>query len=189
MTITTRYTGKLSIEPPLKAPEIEALHAFFGSRRIRTALGPLDCRDLDMGHPDVIDYNEPPEGQPGLHCDLEILEDGAALGWNGHESTGPDLHKWITYVIDHLLKPGAEFDIRERDFNLAHLDDGNLLWSFTFDHEVSGTLAAMADGTGEVWKILVKDNEVSTEDVRLDLAAPQDEEVEEDEDDGDTEDR
>lgn len=182
MTYSIRYEGQLSIECPLNRREIRALTAFFDTRRIQTRGGPLDSRRLSSADPDVIDYNRPPEGQPGLFCDLEVSEDGTVLRWGGDSSSGkPDLDKWIIYVIDHLLKPGAEFDIRERNFDLTGMSDEDLLHYFTFDHYVSGHLVGTASETGEVWKIVVKDNEVSTEKVHLDLAAPH---GDEDEDEG-----
>jgi len=171
MTYPTRYEGQLTIEPPLNNQEVKALTDFFHSRRIRTTGGPLDCRTLDGGHQDVLDYNKPPEGQPGLYCDLEVTEAGDVLRWDRSSETGPDLDKWIVYVIDHLLKEGAEFDIRERDFDLSQMSDENLLRSFTFDHGVNGHLVATTTQTGEVWKIVVRDNKVFVEDVRL-ITAP-----------------
>jgi hypothetical protein len=159
MTYDTQYDGTLLIEPPLHAGEVRALTAFFTSRRIQTTGGPLDCRTLDMGHPDVLEYNLPPEGQPSLHCNLEISEDGTVLAWSGNPDTGPALHRWIAYVIDHLLKPDAEFDFRERNVSIEMTDD-NLLWDFSFDHYVNGEITGRGM-VGDTWKIVVEDNEVS----------------------------
>lgn len=175
MTYPTRYEGQLTIEPPLNRREVRALTAFFHSRRIQTLGGPLDTRPLGANHQDVIDYNLPPEGQPGLHCDLEISEKGDVLCWGSAMESQANLDKWITYVIDHLLKEGGEFDIRERNFDLTGMSDEDLLRYFTFDHEVNGHMTATATETGEVWKILVKENKVFVEDVRLIIAAEADE--------------
>jgi hypothetical protein len=156
----TTYQGALIIEPPLNPREVRALAAFFDSRRIQTEGGPLDCRTLPGFHPDIIDMNRPPKGQPGLWCDLRVSEDGKTLEWDGtRHTTPPDLDKWIAYVIDHLLKPDAEFDIRERNFDLSQMSDEDLLHYFTFDHYVNGILEA--EGDGDTWKVYVIDNEVS----------------------------
>jgi len=32
---------------------------------------------------DIIDYNRPPEGQPGLWCQGVASEDGTEIHWNG----------------------------------------------------------------------------------------------------------
>jgi hypothetical protein len=177
MTYPTRYEGQLTIEPPLKAMEVLALTAFFRSRRIRTTGGPLDCRALNMGHPEVVSYNDPPEGQPSLHCDLEVSIPGDVMRWDRSEDTGPDLDKWITYVIDHLLKEGAEFS---KDFSEVPVT--NKLRDFTFDHSVNGHMVATATETGEVWKIMVKDNKVFVEDVRLITAVGAEDNEDDDED-------
>jgi hypothetical protein len=167
-----KFTGALTIEPPLKADEVKALTAFFKSRRILTHGGPLDCRDLPGFHSQVIDMTRPAEGQPGVWCDLKVSEDGTTLSWDDEsETTERNLDAWLTYVIDHLLKPGAEFDIRERDFDLSQMSDGNLLRSFTFDHFVNGEMTGTISEADGVWKIIVKDNEVSTAPVVLTLAA------------------
>jgi hypothetical protein len=170
------------IEPPLNKREIRALTAFFGSRRIQTRGGPLDSRTLGAGHEDVISYTDPPEGQPNLHCDLKISEDGKNLEWNGNGDSGPDLDKWIVYIVDHLLKPDAEFDIRERNFDLDEMSDEDLLRYFSFDHFVNGILSSEAM-VGDTWKIFVIDNEVSV--VREPVFKPLDATTEVDEDDED----
>lgn len=171
MTYTTRYEGQLLIEPPLNRWEVKALTAFFRGRRIRTLGGPLDSRCLPSGHPEVVDYNKPPEGQPSLHCDLEVSKDGAFMRWGGDSDSGSDLDKWITYVIDHLLKEDAEFNIRERNFDLTGLSDEDPLRYFSFDHYVNGILEAEAP-EGDTWKIYVIDNEVSV--VRPPVFTPMD---------------
>lgn len=170
METTARYTGALTIEPPLNKDEVKALTAFFGSRRILTQGGPLDCRRLPNFHPEVINMAAQPEGQPGEWCDLTVSEDGKALSWNGSDHTDRNLHEWITWVINYLLKPGAQYDIRERGFDLSAMSDDNLLRSFTFDHYVDGELTGTAAEADGVWRITVKDNVVSTSPVVLELA-------------------
>lgn len=171
-----KYTGALTIEPPLNKDEVKALSAFFDSRRILTRGGPLDCRTLSPYHPDVIDAAQQPEGQPGEWCDLAVYDDGATLSWNGSNRTGRDLHEWIIWLINYLLKPGAEYDIRERDFDLSQVDDDNLLRSFTFDHYVDGEMTGTVAEAEGVWRITVKENVVSTAPVVLDLAAKDEDE-------------
>jgi hypothetical protein len=167
-----KYTGALTIEPPLNKDEVKALSAFFLSRRILTHGGPLDCRQLPGYHPvEVIDIAAQPEGQPGEWCDLEVSDDGTALSWNGSDHTGRDLHEWIIYLINYLLKPGAEYDIRERGFDLSQMSDDNLLRSFTFNHQVDGEITGTAVEADGVWRITVKENVVSTAPVVLELAS------------------
>ena len=55
---------------------------------------------------DILDYNRPPQGQPGLWCQWVPSEEGeeAAIEWDGNEKFY-DYIAWIKYLIDHFLKP------------------------------------------------------------------------------------
>lgn len=155
MSYHVRYEGELSVVPPLNPAEQKALTAFHTSRRIKTTGGPLDSRDLSSGHPDVIDYNEPADGQPGLWCDVTVLNDGTHLGVDSARENS-DITPWVEYLIDHLLKPGAVFsDIPDE------VGEKDPLRAFTFDHVVNGEMKAVGED-GDVWMIRVKDNAVKT---------------------------
>jgi hypothetical protein len=52
----------------------------------------------------VLDYNVPPEGQPGLWCEWEPTADGAGIRWNGAEKFY-DYVEWLEYLIEHFLRP------------------------------------------------------------------------------------
>jgi hypothetical protein len=54
--------------------------------------------------PSILDYNEPPERQPGLWCQWEPNEAGDAIRWNGAEMFY-DYVKWLEYLIAHFLEP------------------------------------------------------------------------------------
>lgn len=153
MPFNAHYAGQLRIEPPLNETEQKALSAFLGSRRVKTVAGPLDAREsLSMGHPDVIDWNSPPQDQPGLYTGLRIANGGEVLEWDGNEKPGY-LTDWVRYVINYLLRPYAVFHEMAQQ-----VDEGNPLRSFTFDHVVNGKLVGTArDGT---WAIYVIDNAV-----------------------------
>lgn len=154
MGYTVKYDGDLTIEPPLNEAERRALNAFFNSRRMLTKGGPLDSRNLSSSHPDVIDYNSVAEGQPGLHCDMTLSEDGTLWSAYPCEKNG-DLTPWITYVIDHLLKEDAVFSSSE------DVQENDPLHKFTFDHLVSGEMKAVGED-GDVWLIRVMDNKVES---------------------------
>lgn len=154
MSYRVTYDGTLSVEPPLNPAEIKALNAFGESRRIRTTAGPLDSRDLESTHPDVIDYNEPPEGQPGMWCDVRVSEDGTKLTVDESGEPG-DITPWVEYLIDHLLKPDAVFSSVP-----GEVGQKDLLRQFTFNHVVSGEMKCVGED-GDVWAIRVRDNAVS----------------------------
>lgn len=158
MGYDVQYTGKLKIEPPLNEAECRALTAFFNSRRMLTKGGPLDSRNLESRHPDVIAYNETALGQPGLWCNMRISEDGSL--WDAdpmREKTG-DLTPWITYVIGHLLKEGAVFS------NWEDVSESDPIRKFTFDHVVNGEMRAVG-ADGDVWVITVTNNELRSVDI------------------------
>jgi hypothetical protein len=52
----------------------------------------------------VVDYNNPPKGQPGLWCQWDPSEDGTAIIWDGAEKFYY-YGEWLTYIIDHFLGP------------------------------------------------------------------------------------
>jgi hypothetical protein len=55
----------------------------------------------------IINYNKPPEGQPGLWCLWEPNEEGTTIRWNGSNiidlSSSYEYTSWIRYLIDHFL--------------------------------------------------------------------------------------
>jgi len=53
---------------------------------------------------DIINYNEPPMGQPGLWCQWEPNEDGTCIQWDGGEKFYHYI-EWLEYLIEHFLKP------------------------------------------------------------------------------------
>lgn len=56
----------------------------------------------------------------------------------------------LTYLIEHFLQPGA----RAQQDGRADFAD------FTFDHVVSGTVAAVRDDTRELFLLVAKDNTI-----------------------------
>lgn len=56
-------------------------------------------------HPeDVLDYNNPPQGQPGLWCQWVPTEDGQAIKWDENEKFYHYV-EWLEYLIQHFLQP------------------------------------------------------------------------------------
>src|SRR5262249_30838871 len=52
----------------------------------------------------VVEYNQPPRGQPGLWCDWAPTADGTAIVWNGAEKFYRYV-EWLRYLIEHFLAP------------------------------------------------------------------------------------
>lgn len=155
MGYTTEFSGSVSIEPPLNAQEIEFLKKFSSTRRMDCEQGPYyvdrgGFAGQDQNDPKIRDYNRPPAGQPGLWCQWVPKEDGTAIEWNEMEKFY-DSQEWMTYIINHFLKPGA-IAAGELPFLQAN-------------HVVNGQIKAQGEEMDDRWKMVVKDNEVS----RVDL--------------------
>jgi hypothetical protein len=61
------------------------------------------CWGQDSEAP-FLDYNRPPEKQPGLWCQWVPNEHGTAIIWNGGE-TFFDYVQWLEYLLEHFLTP------------------------------------------------------------------------------------
>ena len=149
MGYTTDFVGHIRIDPPLNKSEQQYLAAFAASRRMERRDGPYAMGNEER---EVVDGNAPPPGQPGLWCQWIPSCCGRCLVWDrGEKFYAPT--EWMRYVIDHLLRPGA-FAART---GLPEFD------KFTFDHTVSGEVAACRADTGRLWLIIVGDNDVREE--------------------------
>jgi hypothetical protein len=77
------------------------------------------CGQDDGNH--VINYNQPPDGQPTLWCDWVITEDRKFLEWNGSEKFYYYV-EWLEYLIQHFFKVwgyviNGEVKFRGEDFD------------------------------------------------------------------------
>ena len=52
----------------------------------------------------ILDYNEPPKGQPGLWCQWVPDADGIAIKWSGGEKFYRYV-QWLRYLIEHFHAP------------------------------------------------------------------------------------
>lgn len=128
MGYTTDFFGVWTVTPPLIPEHVAYLTAFSRTRRmardpsqcyladpLREAVGlsfgadggfivcgeGLAGQDKDSS---IINYNEPPAGQPGLWCQWEPSPDGKTIGWDGGEKFYNYI-EWIEYLIAHFLRP------------------------------------------------------------------------------------
>ena len=149
MGYTTDFEGSVTISPPLNAEEIRFLTKFAGTRRMGRQQGPyyVDAPgDFGQGHdPKIINYNEPPRGQPSLWCHWVPSEDGTSIAWDGGEKFYNSVD-WMEYIINHFLRPGA-IAARELPFLQAN-------------HTVSGVISAQGEEPSDMWRLVVEDNVV-----------------------------
>jgi hypothetical protein len=97
--------------------------------------------------PDVLDYNRPPPGQPGLWCHWVPTEDGREIEWDGGEKFY-DAAAWMQYIINHFLKPGC-FAKCALPFLQAN-------------HVVNGNIEAHGEDHDDQWLLRVINNKVTT---------------------------
>jgi hypothetical protein len=173
---TTYFSGEVTIEPPLNEQETAYLLRFAESRRMLRTQGPYYAdRGDDWGQTGegILDYNEPPQGQPGVWCQWVPTEDGSAIRWDEGEKFY-DSAEWMAYVIDTFLKPGATVQEELRALSAAGgttvpaLPQERDGWvyppefaAFTFDHIVNGAIDADGEDSDDIWRLVVRDNVVS----------------------------
>jgi hypothetical protein len=168
MGYTTEFIGEVEVTPPLNASEVEYLQAFSRTRRMHRHSGPYTVQDDLPSDPqrskwetewdakcgqrhtaDVIEFNDPPPGQPGLWCQWVPDDDGLFIRWDEAEKFYYAA-EWMAYLIDHFLKPGA----------VASTTGDPRFEGFTFDHVVNGTIDAQGEDPEDRWRLVVEDNGV-----------------------------
>jgi hypothetical protein len=158
---TTDFEGAFTITPTLKPTHKKYINAFSETRRmkrnadeamliddpLRKVVGlPIgvqgeyfvgsEANIRDMGQIEdnsVINYNSPPETQPGLWCQWITTDDGTALMWNGGEKFYY-YTEWLKYLIDNFFSK----------------------WGYSLTGEVTW----QGEECDDIGKIVVKDNTV-----------------------------
>ncbi len=170
MGYTTDFNGAFELDKPL-APEHKAyLEAFATTRRMKrdpviVATFPDPLREAvglpvgdDGGYyvgsradhgqerdTSILDYNSPPQGQPGLWLQWTPNDAGTAIEWDEAEKFY-DYVEWLDYLIGHFLEP----------------------WGYSLNGEVSWA-GEEDDDRGVIY---VKDNEVQPVESRLTNPGP-----------------
>ena len=160
MGYTTKFKGRLSIEPPLNTAEIQYLRSFAVIRHTERGgldakvYGILGCYYVSNGNYAEDDtgvllgrHNYQPPGQPGPWCDFHPTEDGKYLEWTGAKMTY-NATSWVQYLITEFLCPHAA----------ASAYDLDLFRDFTFNHKVNGVIAAEGERRGDDWYLAVVNN-------------------------------
>ncbi len=165
MGYTTDFYGSVVIEPALNEHEIAFLKDLARTRRMDRSKGPLYIDD--SGEPfgqtradDVIDYNSPPKDQPGLWLQWEPNDEGTELSWDGGEKFY-HAEEWMMYIVHNLLGPAA------LEYITTHSDEDKRLEHFTCNHTVNGVIEAYGEDRQDMWRIVVKNNVVSSEHAEL----------------------
>lgn len=148
MGYSTEFDGFIEIHPPLNKQEVEYLKNFANTRRMEREKGPyyVDGTGYSgQGHDnDIKNYNQPPEGQPGLWCKWEPTQDGTKIEWNGIEKFY-DSVEWMQYLINHFI---GENPIAKKEL------------PFLNKHVLHGEIDAQGDERNDHWYLVVENNKV-----------------------------
>lgn len=141
MGYNTSYLGRFDVEPSLNGAEVEWLRAY--SRTFRPAGG-----DDPYGVPMNPGAELPADTATTFErCDWVPCLDGCCLSWRPAERSN-NASVDLQYLIDHFLRPGAH----------AAADGRPDFEPFTFDHHVSGIVAAENGETRELFLLVADDN-------------------------------
>ncbi len=118
MGYTTDFIGEFQISPNLNKKHFDFLTAFSTTRHfkrnvdskygIEGSLYTEDCFNEDKNL--IINYNEPPTGQPGLWCQWvpEVSNEKSVLVWDGNDKFY-DYIEWLEYLIKTFFIPWGYF--------------------------------------------------------------------------------
>lgn len=151
MGYTTEFAGKFNFDKPLSAAQVAYIKAFNEIRHMRRYSEVLvkfeDPLRLAVGLPlgvqgeffvnaegfrgqerdaSVIDYNLPPETQPGLWCQWVVNDAGTELAWDESEKFYNYID-WLAYLIDSFFKPWGIKLNGEVDWQGAEDDDAGTI--------------------------------------------------------------
>jgi hypothetical protein len=158
MGYSTKFTGKISVQPRLNDHEIAFLRRFADTRHMDRELGPYYCDPDNDDESDVLDLNEPGPGQPSLWCHWEPTNDGRYIRWNKGEKFYEPA-KWMAYVIRTFLMPAAALEAELAD-PVPGRDYAPEFEHFTFNHVCDGVLKASGDEPDDRWTLHVEGGEV-----------------------------
>lgn len=166
MGYTTQFEGRFTLDKALTVPQLNYLTAFADTRRFRRSAAFVETLPdpfrLAVGLPvgkeggyyvggresadgDYLNYNTPPEGQPGLWCKWCPSADGQGVEWDGGEKFYAYV-EWLQYLIEHFLKPWG------------HVLNGEVTWA--------------GEEPGDLGRIVVTDNVVLVQQGRVIYDAP-----------------
>ena len=159
MGVNTDYLGHIEISPSLNQVEREYLWRFSRSTRRYRADSPYavipEDPEQDMKAINRHVFDDRLAAQPSAFCQWVPCRVGCCISWNGWGKfyAGPD---WMSYLIDHFLRPGAH----------AQTCGDPQFEAFTFDHHASGVLVGEQQDNRELFLLRVVDNQVSQEVLR-----------------------
>jgi hypothetical protein len=156
MGYTTDFYGEIKANPPLNASEQKFFNAFSDTRRVIRNYpnqGKYFISDgtdsFGQNTKNIIEHNTPPEGQPGLWCKWKANQQGN-IQWDGAEKFY-SADEWMLYIIEHFFKKNSYMQTLEPETYQKY--------GFQ-EHIFDGVIYAKGEEPGDIWKLIVKNNEV-----------------------------
>lgn len=159
MGYSTDFEGYFKLDKPLTDSHKLYLEKFSSTRRMKRdskiaatfkdkvresvglPIGKDGCYYVDAGgfagqdrDSSIVDYNEPPDGQPGLWCQWVPTQDGTGIEWDGGEKFY-EYTKWLQYLIKNFLSP----------------------WGYT----INGKVSWKGENINDKGSIVVEDNSIT----------------------------
>ncbi len=85
---------------------------------------------------------------PGYWCQWVPTTDGTAIKWDDGEKFY-DSVEWMEYIIENFLMPDG------------YAQGEPALEGFTFNHVVNGIINAEGEESGDIWRLVVRNNKVT----------------------------
>ena len=114
MGYTTDFEGSFKLNKKLDKKTHDFLNKLGNTRRMARNVKGYGIEgefyvdgESDFGQDsdkNIMDYNRPPDTQPGLWCHWVPSEDGKSIEWDGGEKFY-EYVAWIEYIIDKVLGP------------------------------------------------------------------------------------
>lgn len=110
MGYNTDFYGEFKINKPVDDKTASILRGLSTTRRVARNVDPdygvEGAFYFGFYEENIIDYNRPPIGQPGLWCQWELMDDNQTIQWDQGEKFYNYI-EWIEYIIDQVLKPAG----------------------------------------------------------------------------------
>lgn len=151
-------SSQLTVSPPLDEEEVKYLLEFSRTLHLERSRGDYHLDEGSIwcfaGGPnwDVIKY-DPPGEQPSTRCGWFATRDGRHILWDvndqeyGFDDDINVVGPWLSYLIKHFLKPGAEAI--------------GVVPGIKGGHTLNGDFVAQENDPLFRWRIIVKDNRIT----------------------------
>jgi hypothetical protein len=158
MAYSTHYLGHIRVRPALNEAEFAYLTAFGETAHVvedphRYHVSDNPRAPLPVTPDRGYRILERRDDLPDVMCPWVPACGGECLAIGRDDGQQRDAAKWLQFLLDHFLRPGAE----------ATRSDLDEFAEFTFDHTLGAVVAAHRSDTGRLWLIRPEGDEITEE--------------------------